>query len=83
MSLPRYGRLVEAIQTVLTRSIDAGGTTLRDFVNGQGEPGYFQQTLAVYGRQGSPCLQCARPIEKINLGGRSTYFCRACQRLAS
>jgi formamidopyrimidine-DNA glycosylase len=83
VSLPRYGRLVEAIQTVLTRSIDAGGTTLRDFVNGQGEPGYFQQTLAVYGRQGSPCLQCARPIEKINLGGRSTYFCRACQRLAS
>ena len=83
VSLPRYGRLVEAIQAVLARSIDAGGTTLRDFVNGQGEPGYFQQTLAVYGRDGAPCLQCARPIEKINLGGRSTYFCRACQRLAS
>lgn len=83
VSLPRYQRLVDAIQTVLSRSIDAGGTTLRDFVNGQGEPGYFQQTLLVYGRDGEPCVQCARPIEKSVLAGRGTYFCRRCQRLSS
>lgn len=83
VSLPRYERLVDAIQTVLSRSIEAGGTTLRDFVNGQGEPGYFQQTLLVYGRDGAPCVRCARPVEKIVLGGRGTYFCRTCQRLSS
>jgi len=83
VSLPRYVRLVDSIQAVLTRSIESGGTTLRDFVNGQGEPGYFQQTLAVYGRDGLPCPQCTRSVEKVVLGGRSTYFCRRCQRLAS
>lgn len=72
-------RLVVAIQTVLQRSIDQGGTTLRDFVNPQGKPGYFQQTLTVYGRGGQPCLTCAEPIQQVTIAQRSSYYCTHCQ----
>ncbi|GIX22205.1 MAG: formamidopyrimidine-DNA glycosylase [Gammaproteobacteria bacterium] len=76
----RYARLAAALQTVLTAAIAAGGTTLRDFSDGHGRPGYFQQRLAVYGRAGAPCPRCAAPIRRVVLGQRSTYFCPRCQR---
>tara|TARA_A200000113_G_scaffold159926_1_gene144662 strand:- start:186 stop:521 length:336 start_codon:yes stop_codon:yes gene_type:complete len=80
ISKDRYGVLAEEIKKVLARAIESGGTTLRDFVNGQGEPGYFQQTLSVYGRNGERCRQCEEPIQSRVIGGRNSYFCRQCQR---
>lgn len=79
LSRPRCRQLAEAVQRTLAAAIAQGGTTLRDFVNGQGEPGYFQQTLAVYGRGGQPCRQCRQTLKEIRLGGRSTVFCPHCQ----
>jgi len=75
----RYDALAESIKSVLDKAIDAGGTTLRDFFGGDGEPGYFQQELAVYDRESEPCLNCKRPISAIVLGQRSTYYCKDCQ----
>ncbi|MCQ8103133.1 bifunctional DNA-formamidopyrimidine glycosylase/DNA-(apurinic or apyrimidinic site) lyase [Methylomonas sp. SURF-2] len=72
-------RLCEAIKTVLQWAIEQGGTTLRDFVNAEGKPGYFQQSLAVYGRAGQACLTCAEPIQQLKIGQRASYFCGACQ----
>lgn len=80
ISLCRYQRLAETIKQVLARSIESGGTTLRDFVNGQGEPGYFQQTLQVYGRAGAPCHSCGDVIRSQVIGGRNSFFCPTCQR---
>lgn len=74
-------RIVKAIKFVLRRAIKAGGTTLKDFVNGEGKPGYFQQQLEVYGRAGQECHRCGGLIEKFILGQRSTYSCAACQTL--
>lgn len=76
----RYLRLAEEIKKVLTAAIEQGGTTLRDFVNGNGEPGYFAQQLSVYGRGGEPCLSCAGGLSELRLGQRSTVFCKRCQR---
>jgi formamidopyrimidine-DNA glycosylase len=76
----RYGLLAEAIRTVLSKAIKAGGTTLRDFYGGDGEAGYFQQELEVYGRDGEPCSRCHRPVSSIVQGQRSTYYCKNCQR---
>lgn len=75
----RLQRLVEAIRNVLNESIQAGGTTISDY-QGHGGGGRFQQNLAVYGRAGANCLVCERPIESEVLAGRTTYFCRRCQR---
>ncbi|MDY6921416.1 MAG: bifunctional DNA-formamidopyrimidine glycosylase/DNA-(apurinic or apyrimidinic site) lyase [Pseudomonadota bacterium] len=75
----RYDKLVAAIKTVLAASIEMGGTTLRDFVGGDGKPGYFRQTLRVYGRGGQPCRQCQTPLREIRLGQRATVFCKLCQ----
>lgn len=75
----RLGRLVAAVKTVLAAAIAQGGTTLRDFVGGDGKPGYFQQTLQVYGRGGEPCRACATPLTEIRLGQRTTVFCKTCQ----
>jgi formamidopyrimidine-DNA glycosylase len=80
VSRPKLGRLVEAIRTVLQRSIEQGGTTLRDFLREDGSPGYFRQQLQVYDRTGLPCHTCATPIQRIVLGQRSTFFCPRCQR---
>ena len=80
ISLARYRRLAEAVRQVLQEAIAAGGTTLRDFTNQDGRPGYFAQQLQVYGRAGEPCTSCGRAISKVQLGQRSTYFCRYCQR---
>lgn len=80
IGLERYERLVTAIREVLAKAIQAGGTTLRDFRGSDGRPGYFQLTLAVYGRQGLPCIRCGSPIRGAQFGGRSLYFCSQCQK---
>ena len=80
IALPRYEKLAESIKTVLARAIRAGGTTLRDFHGGTGEPGYFRQKLSVYGREDEPCRACDQPIRSVVLGQRSTYYCTTCQR---
>jgi len=80
IALQRYEALVKAIQDVLQAAIKAGGTTLRDFYGGDGEAGYFQQDLAVYGRDDEPCRNCKRPISIVVLGQRSTFYCKNCQR---
>ncbi len=71
--------LADAIRDTLERAIRAGGTTLRDFQNADGLPGYFQQTLNVYGRTGEPCRRCQTPIRALKLGQRSAFYCPACQ----
>ena len=76
----RMDRLATSIRSVLQRAIDAGGTTLRDFHGGDGEPGYFKQQLDVYDREGFPCHRCDTPITAVVLGQRSTYYCKTCQR---
>jgi formamidopyrimidine-DNA glycosylase len=73
-------RLADAVRGVLQEAVALGGTTLRDFHNGAGEPGYFSQALRVYDRAGNPCLACGTPIRHITQGQRSTYFCPGCQR---
>jgi formamidopyrimidine-DNA glycosylase len=80
ISRQRYQRLADAVKRVLEQAIRQGGTTLRDFVNGQGRPGYFQQSLQVYARAGSPCPNCATPIRETRTGQRSTFYCPRCQR---
>ena len=76
----RMDRLATSIRSVLQRAIDAGGTTLRDFHGGDGEPGYFKQQLDVYDREGFPCHRCDTPITAAVLGQRATYYCKTCQR---
>ncbi len=73
-------KLTIAVKIVLNRAIKRGGTTLRDFTNGKGNPGYFQHELHVYGRAGKPCKACARPIRVIRLGQRSSFYCATCQQ---
>ncbi len=75
------GALVAAVQAVLLDAIAAGGTTLRDFVGGDSNPGYFQQQLSVYGREGEPCPRCGpkSAISQRRDLGRATYFCANCQ----
>lgn len=80
VSQRRYELLAEAIKQVLAEAIEQGGTTLRDFVGGDGRPGYFAQSLKVYGREGEPCLACAATIRMLRMGQRSTYYCPDCQR---
>jgi len=75
----RYESLARTIKDVLDKAIRAGGTTLRDFYGGDGEAGYFQQQLEVYGRDGEPCLRCKRPVSVIVQGQRSTFYCTRCQ----
>ncbi len=79
ISRAQYNSLATIIVDVLNASIDMGGTTLKDFVGGDGKPGYFQQTLQVYGRANKPCRTCQSPIKLIRLGQRSTYYCPQCQ----
>jgi formamidopyrimidine-DNA glycosylase len=80
ISLPRCERLVAAIRATLTAAIEAGGSTLRDFVGSDGNPGHFQQTYFVYGRDGQPCRICARAIKLLRQGQRATFYCPQCQR---
>lgn len=75
-----FAALVSAIKIVLEEAIRAGGTTLRDYVNAEGMPGYFSQKLFVYERSGEPCRVCRTPIKQFVQGQRSTYFCPGCQK---
>lgn len=80
ISRERYLHLADAIKAVLAAAVRQGGTTLRDFTNGEGKPGYFQQQLRVYGRAGEACPQCGRPIKHIQQHQRASYYCAHCQR---
>lgn len=80
ISKPRYERLAIEIRATLAAAIEKGGSTLRDFVGGDGERGYFQQDYFVYARTGVPCRVCSTPIRQIVQGQRSTYYCPRCQR---
>ena len=80
ISKPRYEKLVECIQQVLQQAIDVGGTTLKDFTGSDGEPGYFAQSLHVYGRKGEPCYVCEGTLKEIRQGQRSTVYCSQCQK---
>lgn len=79
ISLARYEALAAAVKEVLAAAIIQGGTTLRDFVSGQGEPGYFAQQLNVYGRHGQPCMRCGGELRRMTLGQRASVFCPGCQ----
>jgi formamidopyrimidine-DNA glycosylase len=80
VSRARMELLVHAIRDVLTEAIGVGGTTLRDYVDASGMPGYFRQRLFVYERTGRPCRRCRTPIRQYTQGARSTYWCPRCQR---
>ncbi len=72
--------LAKAVKDVLAEAIRIGGTTLRDYVNAEGTPGYFRQRLFVYERAEQPCRVCKSPVKQFTQGQRSTYWCAACQR---
>ncbi len=80
VSRERYARLAGEVKRILAHAIARGGTTLRDFISPDGLPGYFEQELSVYGRDGEPCRVCGTPIRAVVLGQRSTFFCVRCQR---
>lgn len=80
ISPERCARLAQAIRDTLNAAIAAGGSSLRDFVGSDGQPGYFQQHYLVYERAGQPCRVCGAPIRTIRLGQRATYYCPRCQR---
>lgn len=71
--------LASTIKKVLAQAIKAGGTTLKDFSQSDGKPGYFSQQLTVYGRAGEACINCKQPIQLIQISQRATYFCPHCQ----
>lgn len=79
LTLAECGELVASIRATLTEAIAAGGSTLRDFVDSSGRPGYFQQHYFVYDRAGQPCHRCGEAIAQTRLGQRSTYWCPHCQ----
>lgn len=80
VSKARYNVFVAEAKRILKRSIDQGGTTLRDFVGGDGKPGYFAQQLLVYGRKGEECVNCQGILKEIRLSNRSSVFCPNCQK---
>lgn len=73
-------RLYYAIREILKEGIENRGASIKDYVNGEGNAGNYQNLLKVYGHEGKPCTRCSRPIAKIYLGGRSTHFCSTCQK---
>ncbi|KIP96325.1 MULTISPECIES: bifunctional DNA-formamidopyrimidine glycosylase/DNA-(apurinic or apyrimidinic site) lyase [Pseudomonas] len=80
VSRARYVRLAHEIKRVLAHAIERGGTTLRDFVGGDGQPGYFQQELFAYGRGGQFCKVCGSTLREVKLGQRASVYCPKCQR---
>ena len=80
VSRERYAALAAAVRHILNHAIERGGTTLRDFLSPDGAPGYFEQELLVYGREGEPCRTCGRPLKGLRLGQRATAWCPRCQR---
>lgn len=81
LRLEQCDALVKAIKTILKQAIRQGGTTLKDFLNSDGKPGYFSQKLQVYGRQHQPCNICQSTLQLIQLNQRSSVFCPSCQML--
>ncbi|MCI4440140.1 bifunctional DNA-formamidopyrimidine glycosylase/DNA-(apurinic or apyrimidinic site) lyase [Tibeticola sp.] len=79
LSRQRAERLHAAIRRVLQRALDSGGSTLRDFLSAEGQPGHFQQEAAVYGRAGQACPRCGHTVRSVVLGQRSTFYCPRCQ----
>lgn len=79
ISKARLTKLLSAIKVILAQAIEQGGTTLKDFVNSEGKPGYFQQTLNVYGRSKQACSICETPIKQVVIAQRSTFYCPHCQ----
>jgi formamidopyrimidine-DNA glycosylase len=73
-------RLTENIKKVLSDAIKRGGTTLKDFVGGDGKPGYFAQELLVYGRGGETCKRCGELLKEIRMNNRATVYCPSCQQ---
>jgi len=80
VSRARYARLAAEVKRILAWAIERGGTTLRDFINPDGMPGYFVRELQVYGREGEPCRTCGTAIRQMVLGQRSTFWCPRCQK---
>ena len=76
----KAAQLCTTIKSVLANAIKQGGTTLRDFVNAEGNPGYFKQTLKVYGRGGQPCITCGKPLTEKVIRQRNTVYCIQCQK---
>ena len=80
ISRPRYEALAAAVKRILAYAIDRGGTTLRDFINPDGQPGYFDLELMAYGRGGEPCPKCGHPLKQAQIAQRTTVWCPRCQR---
>ena len=80
ISRGRYARLADAVRSILGQAIARGGTTLRDYINPDGAPGYFEQELAVYGREDQPCHRCGRALRHAVIGQRASVWCGRCQR---
>ncbi|WP_100914121.1 bifunctional DNA-formamidopyrimidine glycosylase/DNA-(apurinic or apyrimidinic site) lyase [Pseudoalteromonas spongiae] len=80
ISKKRYQQLVPIVKQTLADAIEQGGTTLKDFAQTDGKPGYFAQKLLVYGRKGEPCVTCKEPLLEIRQGQRSTVYCKNCQK---
>jgi formamidopyrimidine-DNA glycosylase len=80
LSRQRLDRLVDAVRETLTEAIAKGGSTLRDYVDSNGQPGSFQLNYFVYGRQGEPCRVCGTAIRAVRVSGRGTFYCPKCQR---
>lgn len=76
----KISKLYRAIRETLKAAVEQGGTTIKSYVNGQGEMGMFQQRLRVYGREGEPCPRCGKAIARIKVAGRSSHFCPRCQK---
>jgi formamidopyrimidine-DNA glycosylase len=80
LTRPQCVRLAEAVRLILKKAIAAGGSSLKDFVNSDGDPGHFMVQTKVYDRKDEPCKVCKTPIKQIVQGQRSTYFCPTCQK---
>ena len=80
LTRPQCSRLAEAVRFILKKAIAAGGSSLKDFVNSDGDPGHFMVQTKVYDRKDQPCKVCKTPIKQIVQGQRSTYFCPVCQK---
>ena len=80
ISVKRYQSLASEIKEILTEAIKQGGTTLKDFVGGDGKPGYFQQTLHIYGKTGNDCPKCKTALKSLKLASRNSVYCPKCQK---
>ncbi|HVO23399.1 MAG TPA: bifunctional DNA-formamidopyrimidine glycosylase/DNA-(apurinic or apyrimidinic site) lyase [Candidatus Margulisiibacteriota bacterium] len=80
LTRPELERLLDATRAVLRRAIRLGGSSISDYRDSSGRPGYFQLQLKVYDRAGKPCLRCRTPVRRVVHAGRSSFYCPACQR---